>query len=166
MSRHMWAKVDCSPAGKCRQVRNAASSEVEGLLKAEEMRTGFCCRPECRPRPGAIDTLEAVPFQECRWRLAVADIPGGYRSPYAFPRPSAALPPRSTLRFAPGGTSRPGYNPLSPTCAETSPWPSRITAMSPLLPFLLCLPLAPAAEGEPAKAPPAAHRHVMIYHKP
>jgi hypothetical protein len=57
-------------------------------------------------------------------------------------------------------------------------WPSRITALCPLLPLLVCLPLVPAAGGDlppsgqratPRQAPaqaPAPPRHVMIYGKP
>src|SRR5262245_38530225 len=37
--------------------------------------------------------------------------------------------------------------------------------MHSLLPAMLCLPVALAAQREPAKPPPAAPRHVMIYHK-
>ncbi len=36
--------------------------------------------------------------------------------------------------------------------------------MRPLLPFLVCFPLLPGAEGQPAA--PAPPRHVMVYHQP
>src|SRR5262245_6962436 len=41
----------------------------------------------------------------------------------------------------------------------------QVSAMYPLLPLILCLPLVPAAEDNPPKPSPAT-RHVMIYHKP